>query len=96
MKQITLGDVDKALLKWFCEARNNNIALSGPILLEKAQQLSVKLNGPEFKVTASWIDRWKLRHNVNKKIISGEEKISHHGYDIFVDRNSIANSTFKI
>lgn len=58
-------NVDEALLKWFKQLRSNNIPISGPLLMVKAE---------EFMCTSSQTDRFKLRHNITFRKVSGEAK----------------------
>lgn len=65
--------LDSALLTWFKQARSNDIAMSGPLLLAKANSLAKDLGYDDFVVTTGFIDRWKTRHMIGMKKISGEE-----------------------
>ena len=66
------SDVDAALLVWFKQARSTNIPVSGPLLLEKATVLARTLGNKSFTATAGFIDRWKKRHCIIMKKVSGE------------------------
>ena len=66
--------VDTALLEWFKQARNCNIPITGKILMEKAQSFATAMNVSTFIATTGFIDRWKRRHSIGMKQISGEEK----------------------
>ena len=66
------SDVDAALLVWFKQARSTNIPVSGPLLLEKATVLARALGYKSFTATAGFIDRWKKRHCIIMKKVSGE------------------------
>ena len=70
-------DVDQALFKWFTQHRKNNIPISGSILQTKAQEFGTMLEreGNAFLCTASWIERWKKRHNVCSGKIVGEAAV---------------------
>ena len=69
--------VDKALFTWFQQKRSSSIPLSGPIMLEKANQFAASLYDGDAKISASWLNRWKSRHGIVCKIISGEDKSVH-------------------
>ena len=45
-------DLDKALLKWFCGAKDQNVPISGPILLTKAKEFAKKLGNRSFQGSA--------------------------------------------
>ena len=64
--------LDVALLTWFKQARSNNLPVNGPILLEKAKSLATALGDESFTVSTGFIDRWKTRHGVMMKKVSGE------------------------
>ena len=66
--------VDTALLEWFKQARNCNIPITGRRLMEKAQSFATAMNVSTFIATTGFIDRWKRRHSIGMKQISGEEK----------------------
>jgi hypothetical protein len=65
------NDVDEALLKWFKQQRSENVPVSGPLLMVRAEELAKLLNDEEFVCSAGWIDRFKLSHNSCGKV-SGE------------------------
>ena len=65
--------VDNAIFTWFNQARSNNIPISGQILLEKANQYVVSLYDEDQRISPSWINRWKVRHSIASKVVSGEE-----------------------
>ena len=65
-------NVDEALCKWFKQTRTDNVPVSGPILLHKAQEFASKLYGEECTISLSWINRWKGRHALVSKTVSGE------------------------
>ena len=50
-------EVDNAIFTWFNQARSNNIPISGPILLEKANQYVVPLYDEDQRISPSWINR---------------------------------------
>ena len=67
-------DVDAALLEWFKQARYLNIPINAKLLMEKAQTLAASMTITTFTATSGFIDRWKKRHGIGKKQVSGEEK----------------------
>lgn len=71
MRKCQYDDVDQALLKWFTQQRLNNVTISGAILRTKAEEFGNKIHG-EFVCSESWIDRWKVRHNISSGKIVGE------------------------
>ena len=55
---------DEALLTWMREMRSQNISLTGPILLEKAQMFAKELGDAQFKGNQGWLEKFKLHHGV--------------------------------
>jgi len=56
-------DLDRSLLIWFKQLRDQGIPVDGPLLLEKANKL-LRDMGSDRTVSRAWIDRWKKRHSV--------------------------------
>ncbi|XP_023721482.1 tigger transposable element-derived protein 4-like [Cryptotermes secundus] len=65
------SDVDEALLKWFKQQRSDNVPVSGPLLMVKAEEFAKKLKDEEFVCGAGWTDKFKLRHNITFGKVSG-------------------------
>ena len=65
-------DVDEALYKWFLMARQNNIPLSGPLLMDKATKLAEQLGATDFKANAGWLQRFKVRKGIVSKVLCRE------------------------
>lgn len=68
------ADVEAALSTWFTNARARDIPLSGPVLEEKASDISKHLDKPDFKPSTSWLSRWKERNNIVFKKQHWEKK----------------------
>jgi hypothetical protein len=66
------SDVDEALLKWFQQQRSENISVSGPLLMVRAEERAKLLSDEEFVCRAGWIDRFKLRYNISCGKVSCE------------------------
>uniref|UniRef100_A0A4W3IPE2 HTH CENPB-type domain-containing protein n=1 Tax=Callorhinchus milii TaxID=7868 RepID=A0A4W3IPE2_CALMI len=64
-------DVEAALLRWFSQARSQQVPVNGPLLMEKANSLATEL-GIEFKATNGWLERWKKKHSIQFKKKAGE------------------------
>lgn len=60
-------DLEKAVLIWFKQARSQNAPISGPLLLEKADELAKQMN-IKFSANPGWFERFKKkkRHCVKK------------------------------
>ena len=74
MKKATYEDVEEALFAWFKEARSRDIPISGPILQDKAEQLSKQMGYPDFKCSTGWLSRFKTRKQIVFRVIKGEAK----------------------
>lgn len=68
-------EIENALLDWFKQQRANNVPVSGPMLQVKAEEFAVILNKDSFKCNASWIQRFRSRHNIVHGKISGESAV---------------------
>ena len=55
-------------------ARERNVPIGSYIIREKALDFAKELNITDFKASDGWLDRWKNRHNVVFRAISGEER----------------------
>ena len=65
-------EVDSAVMLWFNKVRREDIPLSGPLVMEKANEFAAKLGVLSFKANTGWLDRFKKRHNISWRVISGE------------------------
>ena len=71
MKHASHEDMEAALYAWFKQACTLNVPGSGPILMEKASEIS-KSMGLDFTLNGGWLERFKQRKAVIFHIISGE------------------------
>ena len=74
MRTAKYQDVEEALDIWFREARAANIAISGPVLQAKADELSKKLGHTDFACSNGWLERFKTRKGYHFRSIIGEAK----------------------
>jgi hypothetical protein len=76
-KKTRFHNVDIALLACFKKTRINNpeVAISGRVLLEKANNFGKELAHSEDSISAAWIDRWKTRHNTVSKKMRGAHRL---------------------
>lgn len=66
------AQIDKICLEWFIRARNQHIPISGPLIKTKAKEVAKALKYNNFSASDGWLQKWRKRHNVSFKCISGE------------------------
>ena len=68
------GELNDSLFQWYCMATSRNLFPDGPILMEKAKEISHRLGHPEgsFKASNGWLEAWKKRYNIKQVAVSGE------------------------
>ena len=76
-------EVDEPLVKWFRQARDEKIPVSGEMLLLKAQEYAEVCSCENPKTSnMSWINRWKWRKDsVCKKLHGEAESVDQNGID---------------
>ena len=67
------SDVNQLSWEWYARARESNIPVSGPLLVEEAKLIAESLGEENFKGTNGWLQKWKRRHNITEMSIAGEE-----------------------
>lgn len=66
-------NIERALTIWLNDMRSKNAVVSSLMLMNKAKEFAVQLNG-EFEPDSSWLFRWRKRSNINFGKIHGESK----------------------
>ena len=74
LKSSNYDNLDQAVYMWFVKTRDEGIPVNGPVLKEKAIQYSKELGMENFKASNGWFERWKSRHEITFKTVSGEAK----------------------
>lgn len=72
LRDASFPEVEDALLVWLRDARSRNIPVNGFLLRKRAEQLSVILGQDDFKCSEGWLNRFKSRHGISFKCMSGE------------------------
>lgn len=67
-------EVEDILITFLTQCRASNIPVSGPLLMEKAQEIAVKLNVKGACFSTGWLHKFKMRHGISSQVISGESK----------------------
>ena len=65
-------EVEAGLWKWFRFAQSRNAPVNGPILMQKAEEISKQLGHNEFTASEGWFYRWKKRHDLSYIKLYGE------------------------
>ena len=65
-------DLEAALIKWITMIRENNIALNGPLVMEKASEFASLMGITDFHPNQGWLTRFKKRENLNFQAVCGE------------------------
>mgnify|MGYP001799722186 CR=1 FL=1 len=58
----------------FVKVRDEGLPVNGPVLKEKAIKYAEELGIENFKASNGWFERWKSRHEISFKTVSGEAK----------------------
>ena len=66
--------IDEILFEWFTAQPAKHIPISGPLLQEKARQIAEELGlqPDEFKASNGWLEKFRNRHMIGYRQISGE------------------------
>ena len=74
LKDNTGKHIDEILFEWFTAQRAKHIPISGPLLQEKAREISEELGllPGEFKASSGWLEKFRNRHMIGYRQISGE------------------------
>lgn len=65
-------NLNKAMSLWFEQMIQKGTVVTGPILMEKAEQFAIQLDIPNFKANVGWLQRWKKSQNIYFKKLHGE------------------------
>lgn len=72
LKTPSFEQIDQKLYEWFISVRSKNLPISGPILQTEAMKLAQKMNVKDFKASNCWLEKFKKRHYIVWKQVSGE------------------------
>lgn len=83
-------NLESELPRWFKNVRAKNVALSGPIIREKAKKIAESLQILDFAFSDGWFARFKKRHNITSQKVCGEaNKVSEETADEWIKNFSI-------
>ena len=66
-------DIDELIFRWFERARGSGRPISGLMIQCQAMEFAKNLDKGEFKASNGWLARFKNRHSIGSKILSGEQ-----------------------
>jgi hypothetical protein len=72
MRLSSHGNLEVALETWFTQQRSLNVPITGPLLAEKARTFAATMGIEDFKASNGFLDRFKKRHGISWRTISGE------------------------
>ena len=67
--------IDDVVYRWFCRARANLVPISGPLIQAKALEVAKEVNLHDFAASNGWLDKFKSRHKICFKSVSGESAV---------------------
>lgn len=68
------GKMEEVLLAWFREVRAAGVNVDGTVVRERADEIALSLGIEDFKASGGWLHRFKTRHGLSYKTVSGEGK----------------------
>ncbi|XP_062135716.1 tigger transposable element-derived protein 6-like [Drosophila sulfurigaster albostrigata] len=64
--------LDVLCYEWFSKAQSeSHIIISGPEIKAKAKEIASSLGIPNFTASNGWLYKWRTRHNISLKNLSG-------------------------
>ena len=72
MRKFEYCDIDEVLYEWYQLVTSKNIYPDGKILMEKDHEIIQCLGIEDFRRSNGWLTRWKARHNIKQRVVSGE------------------------
>lgn len=74
MKAPKHEEIERLVAEWFHQNRTQapDIPLDGCIIKEKAKQVAQTLGMDDFTASNGWIDRFRKRHEIKWRKVSGE------------------------
>ena len=52
-------EINNLLWEWYTIARDSNVLVNGPLLLEEAKLIAEELGYSSFKGTNGWLEKWR-------------------------------------
>jgi len=71
VRSSSMEPLENAMAIWYSQMRSRGLPIGGNILLEKARFFAEQMD-LDFKASQGWLDRFKRRHGLSLKVMSGE------------------------
>lgn len=79
MHSVKNQDLDKVMIEWFRQRRNENIPLTGPMLMQQAKIFHKEMNlTNSCEYSTGWLKRFKQRHGIRQLRVCGERGSADH------------------
>lgn len=65
-------ELEQALVAWIKDMRSRDLPMSGPIVIAKAGDFALWLNCEDFALSEGWFHRFRERHELTFRTVSGE------------------------
>ena len=72
MRKAAFPDVEKAVDDWLRDAMKTDTEITGPIIIQKAQELARERGHEDFVCTQGWLSRFQTRKNIRLHKPSGD------------------------
>ena len=74
VQQGKFPEVEDILMKFFAHCRTSSIPVGGPMFMEKAKEIELKLNVSDARFSTRCLHLFKTRHRISSQVISVEIK----------------------
>ena len=74
MVNVSCAELEERCLEFLRECRQRGMIVTGPMLCTLAQEEAKDLGMDDFKASEGWIHKFKSRHQIQSRSISGESK----------------------
>ena len=71
-RKIPLENLDEAVYKWYTQERAEGVPIRGVDIQHAAERLAEHLGHENFKCSSGWLWRFRQRHGISNKAITGE------------------------
>lgn len=72
LKLSSFPKLEDAMFEWVKQMRDKNVPLQGGLIREQAERFAKQMGLPSFQASTGWLDKFKSRHGIVQKVMSGE------------------------